>query len=88
MPITSSAKKALRASKKKQIFNIRRKTAIDRASKNLATLVAEKKVKEATVALQALYKALDKAAKTNFIKKNTASRMKSRAAAKLKSIAK
>lgn len=88
MPITSSAKKALRASKKKQVFNIRRKTAIDRASKAFAALVTEKKAKEAGVALQALYKALDKAAKTNFIKKNTASRMKSRAAAKIKALAK
>ena len=59
MPITSSAKKALRASKKKQVFNIRRKTAIDRASKAFAALVTEKKAKEAGVALQALYKALD-----------------------------
>ncbi|MES2471064.1 MAG: 30S ribosomal protein S20 [Patescibacteria group bacterium] len=88
MPITSSAKKALRASLKKRVFNLRRKSAIDRNLKELRDLVAAKKAKEAQALLPALYKALDKAAKTNLIKKNAASRMKSRSAARVKAISK
>ncbi|MDB5259711.1 MAG: ribosomal protein small subunit ribosomal protein [Candidatus Taylorbacteria bacterium] len=86
MPITSSAKKALRASAKKRVNNIRRKTAIDTNLKKFRKLVVEKKAKEAQAVLANLSQALDKAAKTNYIKANTASRLKSRAAASLKKI--
>jgi ribosomal protein S20 len=78
MAITSSAKKALRAGEKKRIFNLRTKVAIDGPLKNFRKLVSEKKAKEAKALIPALYKALDKAAKRNYIKKNTASRYKSR----------
>lgn len=80
MPITSSAKKALRASKKKRVFNLRRKRSMDEAIANVRKLVAEKKIKEAQAALSLAYKAIDKAAKTKFIKKNNAARKKSRLA--------
>ena len=39
MPITSSAKKALRASKRKVVFNIRRTKASDTVVKNIKKLV-------------------------------------------------
>jgi small subunit ribosomal protein S20 len=86
MPITSSAKKALRSSAKKRVNNVRRKTAADSATKKFRKLIADKKAKEAAALLPTLYQALDKAAKTGYIKSNTASRLKSRASAALKKI--
>ena len=49
-------------------------------------LVLSKSVKDAEKSLPALYKAIDKAAKNGTIKKNTASRMKSRIAKSLKKV--
>lgn len=84
MPITSSAKKALRASKKKRVFNIRRSNAIEREMKDFRRLIAAKKVADAAKLVPAIYQALDKAVKTNLIKANTSSRTKSRVMAALK----
>lgn len=81
MPITSSAKKALRASKNKAAYNAKRKNAISDTVKKIKKLVLEKKVKEAEALLPVAFQAIDKACKTNFIHKNTASRKKSRIAA-------
>ena len=84
MPITSSAKKALRVSNRKRVFNLASKSKVDEPLKKLKKLVAAKNVKEAQALLPTVYKALDKAAKTGYIKKNTASRKKSRIAALIK----
>jgi len=46
--------------------------------KKIKLLVSEKKIEEAKKLLAQVYKVLDKAAKTGLIKKNTASRKKSR----------
>ena len=78
MPITSSAKKALRASKKKRIFNLKRKNDMGIAIKQYKKLVVAKKLDEAQKLIPTLQKAIDKAAKRGIIKKNTASRTKSR----------
>lgn len=78
MPITKSAKKALRQGEKKKVFNLRRKKKVEDAVKSVKRLVKEGKVKEANALLPQAYSALDKAAKGNTIKKNTASRKKSR----------
>ena len=78
MPITSSAKKALRVAKKKKIFNTRRKNVMDNEIKNLKKLVKENKIKDAEKSLPTVYKAIDKAVKTKFIKKNAGARYKSR----------
>lgn len=78
MPITSSAKKALRGGAKKRVYNLRTKVAIDVPMKKFQKLVVEKKAKEAQALVSSLYKALDKAAKRNYIKANAASRYKSR----------
>ncbi|MEI6191368.1 MAG: 30S ribosomal protein S20, partial [bacterium] len=67
MPITSSAKKALRASKHKAVFNLKRKDAISDIVKKVKKLVADKKVKEAEALLPTAFKAIDKACKTNLI---------------------
>ncbi|KPJ54653.1 hypothetical protein AMJ47_03810 [Parcubacteria bacterium DG_72] len=78
MPITKSAKKALRQSKKHQIRNLSYKNKIKSLIKEIRTLVSQSKIKEAKNLLPQIYKALDKAAKVGVIKKNTASRKKSR----------
>jgi small subunit ribosomal protein S20 len=88
MPITSSAKKALRASKRKHVFNDRRKIAMNEVIKKVKKFVTDKNTKEAMTFLAQAYKAIDKAAKTNLIKKNTASRKKSRLAAIIKKASK
>jgi small subunit ribosomal protein S20 len=86
MPITSSAKKALRASAQKKIYNLRTKASIDMPMKAFNKLIAEKKVKEAIAIIPAIYKALDKGAKKNYIKKNAAARYKSRVMGAIKRI--
>lgn len=77
MPIIKSAKKALRGSQKKSVFNLRRKRAMKDAIKGIDKLVLAKGKKEAEAKLPEAYKAIDKAAKRGIIKKNTASRRKS-----------
>jgi len=86
MPITSSAKKALRASKQKRVYNLRTKAAIDMPMKAFEQLVSEKKIKEAKALVPAIYKALDKGAKRNYIKANAAARYKSRVMAAIKRV--
>lgn len=83
MPITSSAKKALRASKRKQVFNLRRKEAMKDTIKQYKKLITAKKPDEAKKMLPALQKAIDKAVKRGVIKKNNAARKKSRLMKKL-----
>ncbi len=78
MAITSSAKKATRAAKRRAVFNARRKTAMRGAVKELTKVVAGKG--DSQTALSTAYKAIDKASKRGVIKANTASRMKSRLA--------
>ena len=78
MPIIASAKKALRVSKKKAIFNTRRSNAMEAALKSIKKLVAGNKIKEAEKKLSEVYTAIDKAVKTKFIKKNAGARYKSR----------
>ena len=78
MAITSSAKKAIRASSKKRIFNVRRKRALAETVKALKKALVSGGVSEAEKLIPATYKAIDKAAKRGVIKANTASRKKSR----------
>ena len=80
MPITSSAKKAHRASLRKSVFNLRRKRAMKEAIKNIEKLLEDDKKKEAAKVLPLAYKAIDKAAKRGVIKQKTAARNKSRLA--------
>lgn len=86
MPITSSAKKALRASKAKRAYNIAHRDAVNDALKRIKKLVAAGDKAGATKLLSTAYKQLDKSAKTGFIKKNAASRKKSRLAAAVKKL--
>lgn len=78
MPITKSAQKALRQNKRRRARNLVYKKKMKELIKKVRTLVAEKKNEEAQKLLSQVYKILDKSAKTGVIKKNTASRKKSR----------
>ena len=80
MAITSSAKKALRASEKKRVFNVRRKNVLHDTARALTKAVAAGDTSGAAKLLPAAYKAVDKAAKSGIIKANTAARKKSRLA--------
>lgn len=84
MAITSSAKKAIRSSEKKHVFNLRRKNALQDTTKSLTKALVAKDAAGAEKLLPAAYKAIDKAAKRGIIKANTASRKKSRLALAIK----
>ena len=84
MPITKSAKKALRQSLKRREQNLARKRALAKTLKNFLRLIKAKKTDEAKNYFASVQKALDKAAKTGLLKKNTASRKKSRLSKLLK----
>ena len=77
MPITKSAKKAIRGSAKKRTFNDRSKRARKEAIKKLEKMAKTDK-KEAEKFLSSAYATIDKASKRGVIKKNTAGRRKSR----------
>lgn len=78
MPITKSAKKALRQNLRRKVQNDRRRRAFREAVKAVRKAAMAGKPAEATALLPQLYKAIDKAAKTGVLKANTASRLKSR----------
>ncbi len=80
MAITSSAKKALRQSKRRKSRNLPKKDKLKDLLKQVRNLALQKKTQEAERLLPQLYKTIDKAAKAGLIKKNNASRKKSRIA--------
>ncbi len=84
MAITSSAKKALRAGKHKRVFNVRHRDAMNEIVKQIKKLAAASNRKEAMKLLPQAYAEIDKAAKTHFLKPNTAARKKSRLSAIIK----
>ncbi|MEK7538757.1 MAG: 30S ribosomal protein S20 [Patescibacteria group bacterium] len=86
MPITTSAKRNIRGSARKHVYNERRKKAMKDVTKEVRGLAVAKDKKAAQELLSKAYKAIDKAAKTNLIKKNAASRKKSRLAQLIKKI--
>ena len=68
----------MRQSLKRRDRNLKKKEAFKVLIRDIRKFVAAKKKEEAKKLLPALYKSLDKAAKTNVIKKNAAARNKSR----------
>lgn len=78
MPLTKSAHKALRQSKKRRVANKTKMTELKSVIKDFKKMIAAGKAKEAKKQLDTAFKKLDKAAKTNIIKKNKSSRLKSR----------
>ena len=84
MPITKSAKKALRQSIRRRERNLARKAALKKVLKTFERLVKAKKTDEAKNYFPKVQKALDKAAKQGIIKPNKAARNKSRLSKLLK----
>jgi small subunit ribosomal protein S20 len=83
MPITKSAKKAIRSSLRKKLVNNRRKKAMKEIVNKLVKTAKTDKT-SALGMLSSAYQAIDKAAKVNLIKKNNAARKKSRLSKLLK----
>ena len=84
MPITKGAKKAVRSQARKKVFNLRRTRRVQTATKDVERLVKSGDVSGAQDKLKEAYKAIDKAAKMNTLKKKTASRRKSKLARMIK----
>ncbi|OGZ78965.1 MAG: 30S ribosomal protein S20 [Candidatus Staskawiczbacteria bacterium RIFOXYD2_FULL_37_9] len=78
MAITKSAKKAIRQSVSRKEHNVAYKNKIKALVKQARAFVAAKKNSDAKKLLPDIYAAFDKAAKVGIIKKNNASRHKSR----------
>ena len=78
MAITSSAKKAIRVSKRKKLVNDRREKAMKESVKKIEKALKAGNKEEALKILPLAFAAVDKAAKRGVIKKNTAARKKSR----------
>jgi len=78
MPITKSAKKALRQSEARRVRNIKKRKGLKDLLKKVRLLIFGKKAKEAKELMPEVQKILDKSAKTNLIKENKARRIKSR----------
>jgi small subunit ribosomal protein S20 len=87
MPNLKTSVKDLRQNKRRAGFNRRIRNRLKKAVKNFEDLLKENNVDKAKDALEQAYKILDKAAQKNVIKKNTASRKKSRLANKLNKLA-
>lgn len=85
MPNKPAARKALRQTKRHVVQNVVRRDAFKNAIKNVLKAKNAAEAKKLVVAAQ---KALDKAAKTGVIKKNTASRRLSRLMAKVNAMPK
>lgn len=86
MAITDSAKKAIRSSARKRVFNLARKDTMNGDIKRLKRLLKDGKTQEAVALFPKVQQAIDKATKTNLIKKNTSSRKKSRLSALMKKV--
>ena len=86
MPITKGAAKAVRQSKRKRVFNLRRKSDMADIVKEVLKAVTTGDSAKAKELLPRAYKAIDKAAKRGVIKDNTAARKKSRLAQRIKGI--
>jgi len=75
MPITTSAKKKMRADARKRVTNLKQKILVKKAVKSA-------RLTPTPEALRSAQKALDKAVKTHVIHRNKAARLKSRLAKK------
>ena len=84
MPITKSAKKALRQNKRRRLQNLKTTKKFKEAIHQYKKAVEAQNSEEVKRLLSLIYKNLDKAAKANIIKRNKASRLKSKLAKKLK----
>ncbi|HAG27702.1 TPA: 30S ribosomal protein S20 [Patescibacteria group bacterium] len=78
MPNTSSAKKAMRQSRRRQVINLRTKSKYKSAVKATRQDISSGDAAAASENLKKAMSAIDKAVKKNVLHKNTAARRKSR----------
>lgn len=84
MPIKKAAFKALRADKKRQARNLAVKVRLKNTDKRFVRTLRDNKKEEAEKIAKDYIKQLDKAVQNGVMKKNTASRTKSRLMKRLK----
>jgi small subunit ribosomal protein S20 len=77
MPITQSAKKAIRGSLRKKAFNDQRKKVMKEIIKKIEKIAKTDKAEAAKMLAEA-FQAIDKSAQKGVIKKNNAANKKSR----------
>ncbi|MCD6114734.1 30S ribosomal protein S20 [bacterium] len=82
MPISKSAKKALRQSIKRKKRNLWYKKRMKSLIKKFHSLIDANKKEEAKKLLPSIYKIIDKSAKVGVLKKRAAARKKSKIAKK------
>jgi small subunit ribosomal protein S20 len=87
MANTFSALKRARQTKRRTAVNVMRKSHLRHSVRSLRRLLEKKDVAAATAALPKTFSAIDRAAKTGIIKKNTAARYKSNLSVTLGSLA-
>ncbi len=80
MPNTKSAEKALRQTQRHYKLNLERKRVLKTTIKTFNKTLSLGDTKKAEQELVKVYEVADKIAKTGYIKKNKASRIKSRSA--------
>ena len=78
MAVIKAARKSIRQNKRRRATNTIYRDKMKDLIKQIRFLISEKKNDEAEKMLPQVYKILDKSAKVGVIKKNTASRRKSR----------
>ncbi len=83
MPRTKSSKRALRKSTKQRVVNVSKKRSLKSIIKKYENMISSHDLEGAMKYLPTVYKALDKSAKTDLIKKNKSSRLKSRLTKKI-----
>ena len=88
MPVTKTTKRRPRQIERRREVNAKRILEIRKLIKEVNVLLLAKNIEEAGKMLPKIYKALDKAAKRGVIKKNSASRRKSRIMKKVNSLKK
>jgi len=86
MANSKSAEKSHKSALKRRVFNIRRARTLKSSVKDMLKTIAGGDKATAEKNLSEMYKAIDKAAKRGVIKKNTASRKKSRIAKRIASL--
>jgi len=88
MPVTKTTKRRPRQIERRRIVNAKRILEIRKLIKEANVLLSTKNIEEVEKMLPKIYKALDKAAKRGVIKKNSASRRKSRIMKKVNNLKK
>ena len=88
MPVTKTTKRRPAQIERRRVVNQKRILEMRKLIKEANTLLSNKNIEEVEKMLPRIYKAIDKAAKRGVIKKNAASRRKSRMAKKISNLKK